>query len=215
LALVGDWWHHLKTVWWHGLQAGDRGTWVGGIATAVAVIVTLIIAGVTAIQQGRQNLKLRKETQAAARRSHAEKFSCWVSGRINSPAKGLSVGPGDLVVALMNASQQPFMEAVVEVELLKEADGSVSIRRFKISAVPPGVSWFAFHSDGKPERHLLSIWYLDNGMRLWNRSSSGELTEIKDKDKDEVRSDKGEGADHASLHHGEPAATLGLDDAWA
>jgi hypothetical protein len=78
------------------------------------------------------------------------------------------------------------------------------------------VSWFAFDSGGKaPKKHLLSIWYLDNGMRLWNRSSSGGLREIEDKDKDKERLDKSEGADHASLHHGDPAATLGLDDAWA
>jgi hypothetical protein len=213
---------HLKTVWFHGIEAGDRGTWFGGIATAVAVIVTLIIAVFTAIQQRKQALELQKEkqalqreTQAAARRAHAEKFSCWVSGRINSPAGALPVQPGELVVALMNESQQPFMEAVVEVEL-KEAQGAASALRFKINAVPPGASWFAFDSSGKkPETHLLSIWFFDNGMRLWNRSSSGELTEIEGKDKETVRSDKSKGADHASLHHGEPAATLGLDDAWA
>jgi hypothetical protein len=30
-----------------------------------------------------------------------------------------------------------------------------------------------------------------------------------------VRNDKAEGAARVSLHHGEPAATLELDDAWA
>jgi hypothetical protein len=200
--------------WWQHLDHGDRGTWFGGIATAVAVIVTLIIAFATALSQRRQSLKLRKADQDAARRSHAEKFSCWLSGRINSPAKGLAVKPGELVVALMNASQQPFMDAVVVVEL-KEADGAASNPRFKISAVLPGVSWFAFDSSGRPETRLLSIWYLDNGMRLWNRSSSGELTEIKDEDKEKVRLDKSKGATRVSLHHGEPVATLELDDAWA
>ena len=63
------------------------------------------------------------------------------------------------------ALSQPFTEAVVEVGL-KDARGDASIRWFKISALPPGTSWFAFDSNGKsPKTLLLSIWSLDNGVR--------------------------------------------------
>ena len=56
---VMDWIEH----WWTDLDDGDRGTWVGGLATAVAVIVTLIIAFVTRRQQRQQALDLQKEKQ--------------------------------------------------------------------------------------------------------------------------------------------------------
>jgi apolipoprotein N-acyltransferase len=57
LALVnwlGQWWMHL--------DHGDRGTWFGGIVTAL----TLIAAIGTALYQGRQGLKLREAEQDAA-----------------------------------------------------------------------------------------------------------------------------------------------------
>jgi hypothetical protein len=95
---------------------------------------------------------------------------------------------------------------------IKDAQGDASIRWFKISAVPPGTSWFAFDSNGKsPETLLLSIWFLDNGMRTWNRSRYGTLVEPTK----EQRLLRGQGATHASLHHGDPVAALGLDDASA
>jgi hypothetical protein len=139
-----------------------------------------------------------------------EKFSGRVSGRINSPT-ATSAQPGDLVVALENESEQPFTEAVVEVKL-KEDQGSASVRRFKISAVPPGRSWFAFDSKGKqPATILLSIWFLDNGLRAWRRSPKGELEEIT-KERCLLQ---GRGAVDVWLHRGDPVAELGLDDAWA
>ena len=65
LALVNlqpavDWIEH----WWTDLDDGDRGTWVGGLATAVAVIVTLIIAFVTRRQQRQQALDLQKKNRS-------------------------------------------------------------------------------------------------------------------------------------------------------
>jgi hypothetical protein len=174
--------------------------------------VTLIIAVVTALRQRRESLELQKTADEAALRSQAERFSCWVSGRINSPAAKFGVKPGDLVVTLMNASEQPFTEAVVEVGL-KEAYGPASIHRFKISAVPPGMSWFAFDSSGKaPETLLLPIWFVDRGSLAWKRSPYAGLIWIRPK---EQLSNEGQGAAHASLHHGDPAAALELDDAWA
>ena len=111
LALVNlqsavDWIEH----WWTDLDDGDRGTWVGGLATAVAVIVTLIIAFVTRRQQRQQALdlqnekqELQKENKTLIGRSHAEKFSCWVAGRLNSPVTGLPIPSGGLIVALINS----------------------------------------------------------------------------------------------------------------
>jgi hypothetical protein len=196
--------------WWMHLQPGDRGTWFGGLATFLALALTLIISA-TALTQWGRSLRLRTAEQTAARRSHAEKFSCWIAGRINAPAKDLQVHPGDLVVTLVNASEQPFIEAVVEVGL-KEDQGTASMRWFNISVVPPGTSWFEF--DGRkqqPETLLLSIWFLDNGMRSWSRSSIGTLEETTK----EQRLLRGQGAVHVWLHHGDPGDVLGLDDAWA
>jgi hypothetical protein len=67
------------------------------------------------------------------------------------------------VVALVNASVQPFTDAVLEVKLKDVPPGEGPARSFSTSAVPPGTSWFAFSSGGKPETPLLSIWFLDNG----------------------------------------------------
>lgn len=63
-----------------------------------------------------------------------EKFSCWLFGRINRFEPALQVRPGELVVTLINASQQ-FTEAVVEVGL-KDAEGDASMRWFKWLVVP-------------------------------------------------------------------------------
>jgi hypothetical protein len=221
--------------WWMHLQPGDRGTWVSGIATFLTLAVTLIITTVNWIRQRSQSLdlqrekqKLQEEEQNAARRAHAEKFSCWASGRVNShsPATRLRAYPGDLVVTLINASEQPFTETVVELPLtgatslpltgvVEGADtkeqGYGVLLRFKISAVPPGTSWFAFHSDGKPATLLLLISFLDNGMRSWSRSVDGALVEITK----EQRLQYGQGAGHVWIHDGNPVAVLALDDAWA
>jgi hypothetical protein len=132
--------------WWMHLDGGDKGTWVGGVFTALTLIATLaisaislIISAITALRQRSKSLKLREAEQDTVRRSHAERFSCWVAGRINSPATGLQVHPGDLVVTLVNASEQPFIEAVVEVGL-KDDQGTASMRWFKISVVTPGTT---------------------------------------------------------------------------
>jgi hypothetical protein len=74
------------------------------------------------------------------------------------------------------------------------------------------MSWFAFDGNGKqPETLLLPIWFLDSGVRSWNRSFYGGLEETTT----ERRLEKDKRAGHASLHHGDPVAVLGLDDAWA
>jgi hypothetical protein len=78
--------------------------------------------------------------------------------------------------------------------------------------VPPGKSWFAFDSNGKrPETLILPIWFLDNGVRSWIRSSVGALEETTK----EQRLDIGQGAAHVWHHHGDPVEALGLDDARA
>jgi hypothetical protein len=189
--------------WWTDLAPGDRGTWFGGIATALAVI----IAFATVLQQRREALKLRQADQDA-KRSHAEKFSCWVAGSIKKDDVNHEVHIGELVVALTNASEQPFTEAVVEVEL-KEAQAP---RRFTISVVPPGTSWFAFDSNLKqPQTLILPIWFLDNGVGTWTRSSVGAL-EVSTR---ELRSDKWGNADRVWLNRGDPTVLGPLNDAWA
>lgn len=73
------------------------------------------------------------------------------------------------------------------------------------------MSWFAFDSHGKhPETLILPIWFLDNGVRSWTRSSHGALEETTK----EQRLDKGGGAAHVVwLHHGDPHQAMGaLDD---
>jgi hypothetical protein len=78
--------------------------------------------------------------------------------------------------------------------------------------IPPGTSWFAFDSNGKySETLLLPIWFLDNGVRSWTRSSVGALEETTK----EQRLAKGQGAVHVWLRHGDPVAVLELDEAWA
>jgi hypothetical protein len=101
-------------------------------------------------------------------------------------------------VALINASVQPFTDAVLEVEL-RDGKGSATTRWFTINAVPPGTSWFAFHDAGKPKTPLLSIWFLDNGMRSWCRSSVGTLEE----DKEGRGRLRGQGTEHVWLHQGD------------
>jgi hypothetical protein len=196
-----DWVMH----WWTHLQPGDKGTWAGGIATFMTLLLTLIISTGSLIitlvgwqRQRSREVKLRSEEQNAARRAHAEKFSCWVAGRLLSRVEGLPIPAGALIVALANASEQPFTHAAVEVEL-RDAQGSASTRWFSISAVPPGPSWFEFHDAGKPKTPLLSIWFLDNGMRSWCRSSIGTLEE----DTEGQGRLRGRGAVHVWLHHGD------------
>jgi hypothetical protein len=208
IRAVGDWVEN----WWTDLQPGDRGTWVGGLATFLTLAVTLIFSAVNwarqrsraaeravELQEEKQRLqeekqRLQAEEQEAARRAHAEKFSCWVAGRIKKYDGDLQVQEGHLVVTLANASMQPFTEGAVEVEL-KEPQGSPSTCRFKFSVVPPGMSWFAF----------------DNNVRSWTRDSHGELIGSKKLD----RLDKRQDATPVSLHHGDPAEKPGLNDAWA
>jgi hypothetical protein len=204
--------------WWNHLQSGDKGTWAGGIFTALTLMATLaistislIISAITAIHQRSKSLKLREAEQKAAQRAHAERFRCWVAGRNKRDDVDLPVHIGELVVTLINASEQPFTKAVVEVGL-KEAHGPRSKRWFTISAVPPGTSWFAFDGHGKrPETLLLSIWFLDNAVRSWCRSSIGTLEETKK----EQRLLRAQGAVHVWLHHGDPHEAVGLEDAWA
>ena len=177
--------------------------------TAVAVISALVTG---AIQWGR-SLKLRRAEHNTALRAHAEKFSCWVSGRVKDDGGDpeLQVNPSQLIVTLTNASEQPFTEAVVEVRF-REAQGAASTNRFTVSVVPPGTSWFAFDSNGKkPLTLILPIWFLDNEVRSWARSSVGELL---DSSKPQ-RLDKSQGAAHVWLHRGDPVEALRLDDAWA
>jgi hypothetical protein len=206
-----NWWTQLVDWvenWWTHLQPGDRGTWFGGLATFLTLAATLIITAASWMRQRSREAKLREADRDAARRSHAEKLSCWVAGRINSPAGALPVHPGDLVVTLINASEQPFTEAVVEVRL-REDQSPVSTWAFTISVVPPGTSWFAFDSNGEhSETLLLPIWFLDNGVGPWTRSSVGALEETT---KEQLLA-KGQGAAHVWLRHGDPGDVLGLDD---
>jgi hypothetical protein len=57
--------------------------------------------------------------------------------RLGAPitSRCLPIPAGGLVVALINASVQPFTDAVLEVEL-RDAQGSASTSWFSISAVP-------------------------------------------------------------------------------
>lgn len=197
--------------WWMHLQPGDRGTWVSGIATFMTLAVTLIITAVNWIHQRRQSLELRTEEQAAARRSHAEKFSCWISGRVISlpQLSARIVSSGDLVVTLMNASEQPFTEALVDVKT--KAQGPAGTFSFTISVVPPGMSWFVCGSSEPPETLLPSSWFFDNGGRLWRRSSDGALEETAKLEPLE----EGRRPIHVSLLHGNPFDAMEIDDAWA
>jgi hypothetical protein len=199
--------------WWTHLDSGDKGTWFGGLATFVTLAVTLIISLVTALHQRSRLVNVREAEQDAATRAHAQKFSCWVAGRIKTYNGDLGVQATELVVTLANASEQPFTEAVVEVTLrgAQAPEEAPERRRFTISVVPPGRSWFAFDSNGKePETLLLAIWFLDNGVRSWTRSSVGELK----KSTKEKRLDQSRDATPVSLHHGDPAEFPGLDDPW-
>lgn len=201
---------HWVMNWWLNLQRGDRGTWVGGVATFLTLAVTLIITAVNWIRQRSREIELRKAEQDTARRSHAEKLSCWVAGRIRTFDPEFQVHPSELVVTLINASVQPFTKAVVEVGLkAAQETPSVEERRFKIGAVPPGTSWFAFDSEGKqPETFLLSIGFFDNGMRVWHRSSDGALAEVTQ----DEHSKRYKDAAGVRLHSFDPGK-MGLDDA--
>jgi hypothetical protein len=78
-------------------------------------------------------------------------------------------------VTLIDASEQPFTEAVVEVGL-KEDQGSVSMRWFKISAVPPRTSCFAFDSTSNNNRTSAGQldWFVKERQRWLGRVRGGD-----------------------------------------
>jgi hypothetical protein len=111
----------------------------------------------------------------------------------------------------MNASQQPFTEIRVKLELKSGSPVSIAEKRLKVSALPPGMCWLALDAPGTPQQLLPPFWFLDEGVRTWHRTSTGALEEATR----EKRLEMGQGATHVVLHHGDPIEVLQLEDVWA
>lgn len=158
-------------------QLGDVATWVGGLATAVALFLTWDLLRIT-----RQE---HHEVQADERRQQARLISAWCESVRSTSSDGYS----QVTVTLQNLSDEPIYGVRVAV------GASWSDRRLPpaeldvLRVVPPKTTRtleanlrLGQAPDGSPESAppVEIIFYDATGGRLWLRNRLGGLAEISD-----------------------------------
>jgi len=151
------------------IQLGDVATWVGGIATAVALFLTWRLLRLTRKEQNR--------IQEEHRQAQARHVSAWCD----------NVGPDTVTVKLQNSSEEPIYEVRTAVGASWFEDGSSYREAALLYIVPPNHTQdlsvplpVGGASDGRREASLPVevIFYDAASQQLWLRDRFGKLTPI-------------------------------------
>lgn len=159
-------------------QLGDVATWVGGLATAVALFLTWSLLRIT-----RQE---RRAAQADERRKQARLVSAWCES-----VQPASSDFSKVTVTLQNLSEEPIYDVRVAVGASWVDDGLPSDELDVIHLAPPkntrtleATLRLGRAADGSPESAppVEIIFYDATGDQLWLRNRFGSLAEIDRRD---------------------------------
>ncbi len=180
-------------------QLGDVATWVGGLATAVALFLTWRLLRITRQEQ--------RAAQADERRKQARLVSAWCENVQPASTDAYS----KVTVSLQNLSEEPIYDVRVAVGASWVDDGLPSAEFEVLHLVPPKQTRtrettlrLGRKADGSPETAppVEIIFYDATGVQLWLRNRFGSLARIDS-------SDSGSPAKHffTRLGHRDPRPT--------
>jgi hypothetical protein len=157
------------------IQWGDVGTWVGGIATALALFLTYVLLRITRREQTAQ--------QDEQRRAQARLISAWPAG-----AKHDGDGPRDSVtIVLQNESNEPIYSLRAAVGRAWTGE-KIGYREARLDYIMPPkskqeqpvpVDWPRL-PDGAQISPPVELIFSDAAGKFWHRDRYGALTEIRE-----------------------------------
>jgi hypothetical protein len=168
-----------------GVQWGDVGTWVGGLATAGGLAFTGLALraqlGQLRLQadQVREADADRRRVNEEHRQSQASMIAAWAA---DDSIWGQSTqrSPRDAFIRYRNASESPAWEGVVTVDTSALAGKPATIVR-TIGVIPPATIDELVLDVGAPVGDLLlpvEITFRDANGILWCRTAKGHLSEV-------------------------------------
>jgi hypothetical protein len=169
-----------------GIQWGDAGTWVGGLATAGGLVFTGLALRA---QQGQLRLQAaqvreadedRRRVNDEQRKTQAAMIAAWAA---DDSLWGQSTPrtPNDAFIRFRNASESPGWEGVVTIDTSPVTGKPGTIVR-TIGVLPPSNIDELVVDVGAPVGdHLVpvEITFRDANGILWCRTAKGQLTELK------------------------------------
>lgn len=159
------------------IQWGDVATWVGGIATAIALFLTYGLLRITRREQ--------RELQAEKRQAQARLISAW-TGQLQRV-------PGDpaysVKVTLRNSSHEPVYGLRAAVGFSWSTKGSKFAEAKIVYLMPPGRSQQENVELDSTQRRAdatgpplpVELLFSDAAGKHWHRNRYGRLVEITDK----------------------------------
>lgn len=162
-----------------GIQWGDVGTWVAGLATAGGLVFTGLALRAQLGQFKLQSIQFR-EAEADRRRSQASVVAVW-------PEKDSLFGastprtPNDAFIRYRNASQSPAYEGIVTIDTspITGTSGSTIVRRIDVFR-PHDLDELIVDTGFPVGDHLLpvDVLFRDANGVAWRRTARGELSEV-------------------------------------
>jgi hypothetical protein len=162
-------------------QLGDLATWVGGLATAVALFLTWRL------------LRITRQEQRAAQADERRKQARLVSGWCESVQPASSGTYSKVTVTLQNLSEEPIYDVRVAVGVSWLDDGLRPAEFDMLHLVPPKNTRtreitmpLGRAADGSQESAppVEIIFYDATGVQLWLRNRFGSLAQIDSSDGD-------------------------------
>ncbi len=159
----------------HQIQLGDVGTWVGGAATAFALILTYLLLRITRREQSEQHDEQRK--------AQARLVSAWPTAKEHD-----GDSPRDTVtIVLQNASNEPIYSLRAAVGWAWTGE-NIGYQELRLDYVMPPKSRqrkpisidgprLAGGSQTSPPVELI---FSDAAGKYWHRDRYGSLTEIRE-----------------------------------
>ena len=160
-------------------QLGDVATWVGGLATAVALFLTWRLLRITRQEQ--------RAAQADERRKQARLVSAWCENVQPASTDAYS----KVTVSLQNLSEEPIYDVRVAVGASWLDDGLPPAEFEVLHLVPPKQTRtrettlrLGRKADGSPETAppVEILFYDATGVQLWLRNRFGSLAQIDSSD---------------------------------
>ena len=160
------------------IELGDLATWVGGVATAVALILTWFLLRATVRDQ--------REAREEKRRAQARQVSAWA----DQAAPGAGAGSGTVTVTVQNLSDEPIYAVRCAVGAAWFGENIRYEELDIIYVIPPksprhrpvpaefGQAGGGGSSNPAPPVEL--IFYDAAHKNLWRRDRFGELARIAD-----------------------------------
>lgn len=159
----------------HQIQWGDVGTWIGGAATAFALILTYLLLRITRREQSEQHDEQRK--------SQARLISAWPTAKEHD-----GDSPRDTVtIVLQNASNEPIYSLRAAVGWAWTGE-NIDYQELRLDYVMPpksrqrkliSIDWPRLPG-GSQTSPPVELIFSDAAGKYWHRDRYGSLTEIRE-----------------------------------